>query len=75
MSFDTAYQNTGLSEGQGLRPYNPKSVTKHKAPIGGCRSTPPYGNAKKESFSALFFLYHFASLWVTLSKHGALAEG
>ena len=43
MSFDTAYQNTGLSEGQGLRPYNPKSVTKHKAPIGGCRSTPPYG--------------------------------
>ena len=40
MSFDTLYQNTGLSEGQGLRPYNPKSVTKHKAPIGGCRSTP-----------------------------------
>lgn len=65
MSFDTSYQNTGLSEGQGRPLATPKSVTKHKAPIGGCRST-PYGNAKKESFSALFFLYHFASLWVTL---------
>ena len=34
-------------------------------PLGGV-VVPPYGNAKKESFSALFFLYHFASLWVTL---------
>jgi len=24
MSFDTSHQNTGLSEGHGLRPYNPK---------------------------------------------------
>lgn len=57
MSFDTAYQNTGLSEGQGLRPYNPKSVTKHKAPIGGCRSTPPLWKRKKrELFSSLFSL-------------------
>ena len=40
MSFDTSYQNTGLSEGQGRPLATPKSVTKHKAPIGGCRSTP-----------------------------------
>lgn len=56
MSFDTAYQNTGLSEGQGLRPYNPKSVTKHKAPIGGCRSTPLWKRKKRELFSSLFSL-------------------
>ena len=41
MSFDTSHQNTGLSEGQGRPLATPKSVTKHKAPIGGCRSTPP----------------------------------
>ena len=41
MSFDTSYQNTGLSEGQGRPLATPESVTKHKAPIGGCRSTPP----------------------------------
>ena len=56
MSFDTSYQNTGLSEGQGLRPYNPKSVTKHKAPIGGCRSTPLWKHKKRELFSSLFSL-------------------
>jgi hypothetical protein len=55
MSFDTAYQNTGLSEGQGLRPYNPKSVTKHKAPIGGVVVPPPMETQKKRAFQLSFF--------------------
>lgn len=58
MSFDTSYQNTGLSEGQGRPLATPKSVTKHKAPIGGCRSTPlfftPPKHKKRELFSSLF---------------------
>ena len=44
------------NSGQGLRPYNPKSVTKHKAPIGGCRSTPLWKRKKRELFSSLFSL-------------------
>ena len=39
-----------------FRPYNPKSVTKHKAPIGGCRSTPLWKRKKRELFSSLFSL-------------------
>ena len=58
MSFDTSHQNTGLSEGQGRPLATPKSVTKHKAPIGGCRSTPlffaPPKHKKRELFSSLF---------------------
>lgn len=56
MSFDTSHQNTGLSEGQGRPLATPKSVTKHKAPIGGCRSTPLWKRKKRELFSSLFSL-------------------
>lgn len=58
MSFDTSHQNTGLSEGQGRPLATPKSVTKHKAPIGGCRSTPPIfrpiKTQKKRAFQLSF---------------------
>lgn len=46
----------GSPRGRGFAPTTPKSVTKHKAPIGGCRSTPLWKRKKRELFSSLFSL-------------------
>ena len=70
MSFDTAHQNTGLSEGQGLRPYNPQKRHKAQSTHRGV-VVPPYGNAKKrELFSSLFSL----SLRQSLGHTSVLSE-
>ena len=54
MCFDTAYQNTGLSESRGFAPTTPKSVTKHKRPIGGV--VVPLWKRKKRAFQLSFSL-------------------
>lgn len=71
MSFDTAYQNTGLSEGQGLRPYNPKK--RHKAQSthrGGVVVPPLWKRKKRELKSSLFSL----SLRQSLGHTSVLSE-
>lgn len=53
-----------------IAPTTPKSVTKHKAPIGGCRSTPLWKRKKRELFSSLFSL----SLRQSLGHTSVLSE-
>ena len=56
--------------GRGFAPTTPKNVTKHKAPIGGCRSTPLWKRKKRELFSSLFSL----SLRQSLGHTSVLSE-
>ena len=71
LTFDTAYQNTGLSEGQGLRPYNPKKRHKAQSTHRGDVVVPPLWKRKKrELFSSLFSL----SLRQSLGHTSVLSE-
>lgn len=77
MSFDTSHQNTGLSEGQGRPLATPKSVTKHKAPIGGgCRSTPPIFRPTKTQKKRAFQLSFLSKISPVSGSHfGILGAG
>lgn len=64
------FKTRGSPRGRGFAPTTPKSVTKHKAPIGGCRSTPLWKRKKRELFSSLFSL----SLRQSLGHTSVLSE-